>query len=75
MGRQAASTLLQVIRDEDEQAAPFLRKVAQQMRTSLRGAAPNNLPTQAKIRPPAPQTEIEPLPQQTPTSTSTVPDA
>jgi hypothetical protein len=45
------------------------------MRTSLRGAAPNNLPTQAKIQPPAPQTEVEPLPQQTPTSTSTVPGA
>jgi ABC-type sugar transport system substrate-binding protein len=75
VGREAASTLLQVIRDENEQADPFLRNIAQKMRTSLRGAAPNNLPTQAKIQPPAPQTEVEPLPQQTPTSTSTVPGA
>jgi ABC-type sugar transport system substrate-binding protein len=75
VGREAAMTLVQVIRDEDEQADPFLRKVTQQMRTTLRGAPPNNLPTQAKILPPAPQTEIEPLPQQTPTSTSTVPGA
>jgi ABC-type sugar transport system substrate-binding protein len=70
VGRGAGETVLQVIRDEDEQADPFVRTIDQEMRTTLRGAAPNCLSQQATILPPAPQTELEPLPQ--PTSTSTV---
>ena len=39
--------------------------------TTLRGAAPNATTARAQILPPAPQTEVEPLPEQTPASTST----
>jgi hypothetical protein len=73
VGREATSTLLQVIRDEDEQADPFLREVPQQMRTTLRGAPLNCLATHPPIQTPAPETDVEP--QQTPTTTSTVPGA
>jgi len=41
------------------------------VRTTLRGAPPNAAAARAQILPPAPQTEIEPLPEQTPASTST----
>jgi ABC-type sugar transport system substrate-binding protein len=73
VGRTAASTLLQVIRDEDEQADPLVQEVDQQMRTTLRGAPPNAAPARAAILPPAPVTQVEPLPQQTPAATSTSP--
>ena len=73
VGRTAASTLLEVVRNEDAQADPFVRAIGQSMRTTLRGAAPNATSARAQILPPAPQTEVEPQPQQTPASTSTVP--
>jgi ribose transport system substrate-binding protein len=73
VGRVAVSTALQVIRDDAEQADPFLRQIDQQMRATLRGAAPNCLSTHAAIQPPAPQNEVEPLPDETPASTSTSP--
>jgi ribose transport system substrate-binding protein len=72
IGRQAASTLLQVVRDKDEQADPFLRQVAQSVRTSLRGAPPNATAARVRVLPPAPQTEIAPVQEQAPASTSTV---
>jgi ABC-type sugar transport system substrate-binding protein len=73
VGRTASSTLLQVVRDKDDQADPFVRTLGQSMRTTLRGAPPNASVARAQILPPAPQTELEPLPEQTPASTSTVP--
>jgi ribose transport system substrate-binding protein len=70
-GRTAASTLLQVIRDNDEQADPLVHEVEQQMRTTLRGAPPNATSARAAILPPAPLTQVQPLPQQgSPTSTA-----
>jgi ABC-type sugar transport system substrate-binding protein len=74
VGRTAASTVLQVIRDEDEQADPLVREVDQQMRTTLRGAPPNATSARATILPPAPMTQIQPLPTST-SPTSTVPGA
>ena len=71
VGRTATQTLLQVVRDKDEQADPFLHTLSQGVRTTLRGAPPNATTARAQILPPAPQTEIEPLPEQTPASTST----
>ena len=59
------------MRDKDEQADPFLHTLSQSVRTTLRGAAPNATTARAQILPPAPQTEVEPLPEQTPASTST----
>jgi ribose transport system substrate-binding protein len=73
VGRAAASTLLQVVRDKDEQADPLVRTIGQRVLTSLRGAPPNATAARVRILPPAPQAEVEPLPQQTPASTSTVP--
>jgi hypothetical protein len=43
------------------------------VRTTLRGAPPNATAARAQILPPAPLTEVEPLPEQTPASTTTVP--
>jgi ribose transport system substrate-binding protein len=73
VGRQAASTLLSVLRDEDQQADPFLHMLDQRVRTSLQGVSPNASATRVQVLPPAPQTEIEPLPQQGPAATSTSP--
>jgi ABC-type sugar transport system substrate-binding protein len=73
VGRTAASTLLQVVRDKDSQADPFLHTLDQSVRTTLRGAPPNATSARAQILPPAPKTEVEPLPEQTPASTTTVP--
>jgi ribose transport system substrate-binding protein len=71
VGRQAASTLLSVLRDQDEQADPFVHTLAQRVRTTLRGAPPNATPARFQILPPAPLTAIEPLPQPAPGATST----
>ena len=59
------------MRDKDEQADPFLHTLDQSVRTTLRGAPPNATTARAQILPPAPQTAVEPLPEQTPASTST----
>jgi ABC-type sugar transport system substrate-binding protein len=68
VGRVAASTVLTVIRDDEEQADPFVRTVDQQMRTTLRGAPPNALPLPATILPPVPQNEVQPLPTEGPSA-------
>jgi ABC-type sugar transport system substrate-binding protein len=71
VGRQAASALLAVLRDRDDQADPFVHTLAQRVRTTLRGAPPNATAARAQILPPAPLTAVEPLPQQAPGSTAT----
>jgi ABC-type sugar transport system substrate-binding protein len=63
VGRTAAEALLSVVKDEDEQGDPFVHTIDQSMRTTLRGAPPNQTTARVAIQPPVPQTQVEPAPE------------